>query len=686
MAAAFVAGALTVDACLGSDTPFDARIHAVRGHRGQIDAAAIYRDLLRGSAIRASHVDCHRVQDPYSLRCQPQVMGACLDQMRHAAAVLLIEANAVSDNPLVFADSGEILSGGNFHAEPVAFAADNLALAIAEIGALSERRTALLMDTNLSGLPPFLVEDGGVNSGFMIAQVTAAALASENKALAHPSSVDSLPTSANQEDHVSMATYAARRLLPMARQHVRHRRDRAARGGAGRRHAPAARDVASRCSARMRIVRECAAVLGSRPRVRAGSRRRSKARVAVAAISRRSRPVRQSRNEETPMVSRRRDHAHADRVIRAPRGTQRTAKSWLTEAPLRMLMNNLDPDVAENPKELVVYGGIGRAARNWECFDAIVAALRELGDDESLLIQSGKPVGVFKTHPDAPRVLIANSNLVPRWATWEHFNELDRKGLMMFGQMTAGSWIYIGSQGIVQGTYETFAEAGRQHYGGDLADKWILTAGLGGMGGAQPLAATMAGASMLAIECQASRIAMRLRTRYLDVQASDLDDALALIEQAARDAQARERRASRQRGRNPARARSTRACGRTWSPTRRPRTTLSTATCRPAGRSSAGAPRRQTARSTRRSSRPRKQSIKAHVEAMLAFPRAGHPDVRLRQQHPPGRARRGRARRVRISRASCPRTSARSSARARDRSAGSRCRAIPRTFAPPTAR
>jgi urocanate hydratase len=222
----------------------------------------------------------------------------------------------------------------------------------------------------------------------------------------------------------------------------------------------------------------------------------------------------------------------ANRVIRAPRGTDRTAKSWLTEAPLRMLMNNLDPDVAENPQELVVYGGIGRAARNWECFDAIVAALRELNDDESLLIQSGKPVGVFKTHPDAPRVLIANSNLVPKWATWEHFNELDRKGLMMFGQMTAGSWIYIGSQGIVQGTYETFAEASRQHFGGDLADKWILTAGLGGMGGAQPLAATMAGASMLAIECQPSRIEMRLRTRYLDRQAKDLDDALAILDDA----------------------------------------------------------------------------------------------------------------------------------------------------------
>jgi histidine ammonia-lyase len=216
LSAAFVAGALSVDACLGSDTPFDARIHAVRGHQAQADAAAIYRRLLQGSAIRASHKDCPRVQDPYSLRCQPQVMGACLQQMRAAADVLVTEANAVSDNPLVFAESGEILSGGNFHAEPVAFAADNVALAIAEIGAMSERRIALLMDANLSGLPPFLVQDGGVNSGFMIAQVTAAALASENKSLAHPASVDSLPTSANQEDHVSMATFAARRLGPMA--------------------------------------------------------------------------------------------------------------------------------------------------------------------------------------------------------------------------------------------------------------------------------------------------------------------------------------------------------------------------------------------------------------------------------------------------------------------------------------
>ncbi len=218
-----------------------------------------------------------------------------------------------------------------------------------------------------------------------------------------------------------------------------------------------------------------------------------------------------------------------DRVIRSPRGSKLSAKSWLTEAPLRMLMNNLDPDVAENPHGLVVYGGIGRAARNWDCFDRIVETLQRLESDQTLLVQSGKPVGVFRTHKDAPRVLIANSNLVPHWATWDHFNELDRKGLMMYGQMTAGSWIYIGSQGIVQGTYETFVEMGRQHYGGDLSGRWILTAGLGGMGGAQPLAATMAGASCLAVECQPSRIEMRLRTGYIDRQTDSLDEAIEIV-------------------------------------------------------------------------------------------------------------------------------------------------------------
>ena len=220
------------------------------------------------------------------------------------------------------------------------------------------------------------------------------------------------------------------------------------------------------------------------------------------------------------------------RVIRSPHGTELSAKSWLTEAPLRMLMNNLDPDVAEKPGELVVYGGIGRAARTWEDFDRICASLRSLEADETLLVQSGKPVGIFKTHPDAPRVLIANSNLVPAYADWEHFHHLDKLGLMMYGQMTAGSWIYIGTQGIVQGTYETFVEVGRQHFGGSLKGKWILTGGLGGMGGAQPLAATMAGASMIAVECKPSSIEFRLRTRYLDEKADSVDEALEIVERA----------------------------------------------------------------------------------------------------------------------------------------------------------
>ena len=226
------------------------------------------------------------------------------------------------------------------------------------------------------------------------------------------------------------------------------------------------------------------------------------------------------------------------RVIRAPKGPKLTAKSWLTEAPLRMLMNNLDPEVAEHPDELVVYGGIGKAARNWECFDKIIETLRRLEADQTLLVQSGKPVGVFRTHVDAPRVLIANSNLVPNWANWEHFRELDKKGLMMYGQMTAGSWIYIGSQGIVQGTYETFVSVGKTHFDGNLNGKWFLTAGLGGMGGAQPLACTMAGASMLAIECDPSRIAKRIETGYLDERADSLDEAIERINAACQAGEA----------------------------------------------------------------------------------------------------------------------------------------------------
>ena len=333
------------------------------------------------------------------------------------------------------------------------------------------------------------------------------------------------------------------------------------------------------------------------------------------------------------------------RVIRAPRGTELTAKSWLTEAPLRMLMNNLDPEVAERPSELVVYGGIGRAARDWESFDRIVASLRELEADETLLVQSGKPVGVFRTHTDAPRVLIANSNIVPHWATLEHFNELDRKGLMMFGQMTAGSWIYIGSQGIVQGTYETFAEMGRRHYGGSLAGRWILTAGLGGMGGAQPLAAVMAGASMLAVECQPSRIEMRLqhevprRPGQVAGRGAGHDRALVRGEEAAVGGPARQRRGHLPRAgaarRAPRRgdgpdlgARSHQrlpaeglVAGRLGEPARR----------RPQGRGARG------------------QALDGRARARHAgVPQARHPHRRLRQQHPPDGQGRGRGERLRL--------------------------------------
>ncbi|YBP34622.1 urocanate hydratase [Klebsiella pneumoniae] len=309
--------------------------------------------------------------------------------------------------------------------------------------------------------------------------------------------------------------------------------------------------------------------------------------------------------------------------VRAPRGTTLTAKSWLTEAPLRMLMNNLDPDVAENPHELVVYGGIGRAARNWECYDAIVKALKNLESDETLLVQSGKPVGVFKTHENSPRVLIANSNLVPHWATWEHFNELDAKGLAMYGQMTAGSWIYIGSQGIVQGTYETFVEAGRQHYQGSLKGRWVLTAGLGGMGGAQPLAATLAGACSLNIECQQSRIDFRLRTRYVDEQATSLDDALARIKKYTAEGQSRVGCPVRQRGGDSCRNWWRAACARIWSPTRPAPTTRCMAICRKAGRWEDYQQKAET--DPEGTVLAAKRAMAEHVSAMLAFSKMGIP-------------------------------------------------------------
>ena len=475
------------------------------------------------------------MQDPYCLRCQPQVAGAALDLLTQAARTLTIEANAVTDNPLVLVETGEIVSGGNFHAEPVAFAADQIALVLSEIGAISERRIATLVDPALNfGLPPFLTPDPGLNSGFMIAEVTAAALYAENKQRAAACSIDSTPTSANQEDHVSMAAHAARRLSDMADNlaAILGIELLVAAQGIGLRAphttSPALAAVIARV-ARAGAGARWRSLHGRRSRKGNGAGR-SRHIAGRRDFGAEEKPVSKPCRERSSVMNRRLDN---DRTIRAPRGSEISAKSWLTEAPLRMLMNNLDPDVAERPSELVVYGGIGRAARDWDSFDRIVASLRKLEADQTLVVQSGKPVGIFRTHPDAPRVLIANSNLVPHWATLDHFNELDRQGLMMFGQMTAGSWIYIGSQGIVQGTYETFVEVGRRHYGGSLAGKWILTAGLGGMGGAQPLAATMAGASMLAIECQPSRIEMRLRTGYLDRQAGTLDEALAIMAQAA---------------------------------------------------------------------------------------------------------------------------------------------------------
>ena len=439
------------------------------------------RALLDGSEIRESHREGDtRVQDPYCIRCQPQVTGAAMDVLRMAARTLEIEANAATDNPLVLAD-GQIVSGGNFHAEPVGFAADMIALAI---GRDRRHRPA---PRGADGRPDaqlrpaaFLTPNPGLNSGLMIAEVTTAALMSENKHLAHPTVTDSTPTSANQEDHVRMAAHGARRLTPMVDEPERHPRGRGDVRRA-RHRIPRAADHLR--PARTRARRGCAhdvadARRGPLPRPRPRRRRPPdrQRRLAAAGIAlpllllkypAGVRGCNAPALSATPEL----DHdqpRHNLRDVFPATGTEITAKSWLTEAPMRMLMNNLHPDVAENPHELVVYGGIGRAARTWEDFDRIVATLKTLEDDETLLVQSGKPVGVFRTHTDAPRVLIANSNLVPHWATWDHFNELDSKGLAMYGQMTAGSWIYIGTQGIVQGTYETFAEAGRQHYGGNL--------------------------------------------------------------------------------------------------------------------------------------------------------------------------------------------------------------------------
>ena len=411
-------------------------------------------------------------------------------------------------------DDDMLVSNGNFHGEPVAFALDSLATAVAELASISERRTERMVNPTLSdGLPAFLTVEGGLNSGFMIPQYVSAALVSENKVLAHPASVDSIPTSAGQEDHVSMGNAAglkAWQVLANAESVLAI--ELLAGAQAVEFHAPL--EPGAGVAATRRFVRSRSARLED-------DRSLSEDIDAVASAIR-------DGSLAAAVDGRGRSHgmtvagsvdALVDALcgdltrVRAPRGTYLHARSWQTEAPLRMLLNNLDPEVAEHPESLVVYGGSGKAARDHESLKALVRTLLRLGDDETMLVQSGKPVGVFRTHPQAPRVLISNAMLVPRWATWDEFRRLEALGLTMFGQMTAGSWIYIGTQGILQGTYQTFAAAAQQHFGQkDLRGRTVLTAGLGGMGGAQPLAATLLDGAILCIEVDPSRIERRLQT------------------------------------------------------------------------------------------------------------------------------------------------------------------------------
>ena len=501
--AADIAAAMSLEALQGTVRAFDARVVGARDQPGQKEVAATLRRLLAHSEIAASHRDCGKVQDPYSLRCVPQVHGASRDVQGFARQVLEAEANSSTDNPLVFVDpahpfGGEILSGGNFHGQPVAHALDMAAIAIAELANISERRLEQLVNPALSsGLPPFLAPEPGLNSGFMIAQVAAASLVSENKILCHPASVDSIPSSAGREDHVSMGATAALKLASV-HDHVRT--------------VIAIELLAAAQGLSLR--------LPHRPRPRPPARLRTHPPGGARYVSR-SPSLRRHQCRPRPLgrrtAGRRRSRGHfVSRMVRSPRGKELRCKGWPQEAALRMLMNNLDPEVAERPEDLVVYGGTGRAARSWDDYDAIVAELERLENDHTLLIQSGRPVGVFRTHEDAPRVLLANSNLVGRWATWEHFGELERAGLMMYGQMTAGSWIYIGTQGILQGTYETFIAAAKTHFGApNLRGRWVVTAGLGGMGGAQPLAVTMAGGVCVCVEVDRSPRRAARRARLL---------------------------------------------------------------------------------------------------------------------------------------------------------------------------
>ena len=446
------------------------------------------------------------------------MQGAARDTVEHAATVAGRELASAIDNPVVLPDEGRVESNGNFHGAPVAYALDFLAIVAADVASISERRTDRFLDKARNhGLPPFLADDPGVDSGLMIAQYTQAAIVSELKRLAAPASVDSIPSSAMQEDHVSMGWSAARKLrrsVDGLTRVVAIEILTAARALDLR--APLEPSPAT--AAVVRLLRS-SGVVGPRPGPAPVPRDRG---------GRLARPVRRRGR-----CRRRSDRRTAmNREIRSPHGTELSARSWQTEAPLRMLMNNLDPENAERPEDLVVYGGTGKAARNWESYDALVRTLRDLRDDETMLVQSGKPVGVMRTHEWAPRVLIANSNLVGDWANWEEFRRLEDLGLTMYGQMTAGSWIYIGTQGILQGTFETFAAVADKSYDGTLAGTITLTAGLGGMGGAQPLAVTMNDGVVICIECDQSRITRRIEHRYLDVQADSLEHAVQLAVEA----------------------------------------------------------------------------------------------------------------------------------------------------------
>ena len=513
--------------------------------RGQLDSAANVHRLLEGSSIIESHRWCDKVQDAYSLRCAPQVHGASRDLLDDVETTVAIELNAATDNPLVLVDEGMVVSNGNFHGQPLAFGLDTLAMAVAELANISERRVERLVNPSLSdGLPPFLTREGGLNSGFMITAVRGG-VPGVGEQVALPPGERRLdpderrPGGSRVDGERCRAEGAAG-----AGQCRAGTGDRAARRRAGDRVPGAAR---ARRPASVRRTMRCgssrSASVTDRSLAATTSSVRGRGDPAtdrILAARREPRSVRCDGAVSTLEAAvEGASSGISPRRSRLPRGTQLNAGSWQTEAPLRMLLNNLDAEVAERPEELVVYGGSGRAARSHDALRAIVRTLLRLRDDETLLVQSGKPVGVFRTHEGAPRVLIANSLLVPRWATWDEFRRLEAEGLTMFGQMTAGSWIYIGTQGILQGTYQTFAAAGEVHFGSaDLSGRTILTAGLGGMGGAQPLAATMAGAAILCIEVDPSRIARRLETRYLDEVADSLEDGVARVRAAAAEGRA----------------------------------------------------------------------------------------------------------------------------------------------------